>query len=172
MGGSLSIRKGMLSIGPQSHQNQEVGCLQSGKIYSGPMVENGTKYQGRQLLTRFTGMILPSGKARTAPRYRYHKQYVTLLEGKSTRPAVGHSGPSTALRALSDTPHRTAARASSSEPEWLMKWVNNCRPWYNPAPRRARKRLKSGADRMLWGVFPLDRIFSTQTRTPIQRALC
>ncbi len=81
-------------------------------------------------MTRFTGMILPSGKARTAPRYRYRKQYATLVEGKSTRPAVGHSGPSTALRGVSDTPHRTAARASSSEPEWPMKWVNNCRPWY------------------------------------------
>ncbi len=92
-------------------------------------------------MTRFTGMILPSGKARTAPRYRYRKQYATLLEGKSTRPAVGHSGPSTTLRALSDTLHRTAARASSSEPEWLMKWVNNCHPWYNPADTSAPARV-------------------------------
>ncbi len=84
----------------------------------------------QQLLTNFTGMILPSGKARTAPRHRCRKQYATLLEGKSTRPAVGRSGSSPALRALSDTPHRTAARVSPSEPERPMKWANNCCTWY------------------------------------------
>ncbi len=40
------------------------------------------------------------------------------------------SGPSTALRALSDTPHRTATRALASRPDWTMKWVNSQFLWY------------------------------------------
>ena len=51
-------------------------------------------------MTHFTGMILPLGKARAAPRYVYRKQRATLLEDKSTRPTVGHSGPSPCVAGL------------------------------------------------------------------------
>ena len=51
-------------------------------------------------MTHFTGMILPCGKARAVPRYWYRKQCATLPEGKSTRPSVGHSGPSPCVAGL------------------------------------------------------------------------